>query len=187
MKSLIRKIPLIGVLLVDVRFRNHVEAIQEVGLNIVLSTIPIWFGAVIMLAFKNVQGNWFDLVIGNVYKGELFIYATAILGPLYYFMFKEYKNFPQFPSARSFMLSALFIIVFSVGLFAVQRIGGIFLGQVSLNQDFIFSLSWKIYLFSVAIVYLAHVYKNLVETGAPHLGATDTHEFVDNYINRHQG
>lgn len=85
------------------------------------------------------------------------------------------------------MLSALFIIVFSVGLFAVQRIGGIFLGQVSLDQDFIFSLSWKIYLFSVAIVYLAHVYKNLVETGTPHLGATDTHEFVDNYINRHQG
>lgn len=184
-KKRLRKFPVLGPL-IDVRARNHAEAILEIGVNIGLSTIPVWLGAVIMLADKNTSNDWWDHIIVNVYKGELFIYATALLGPLFYFIFKEYKDFPKFPSARFFMISSVLILAVSVALFAVQRTEA-FAEGLNLDRSYIFSLSWKVYICSVCIVYLAYVYKNLAETGAAHIGGAITREFVDEYLERRRG
>lgn len=183
-KKLLRKLPIFGAL-IDVRARNHAEAILEVAVNIGLSTMPVWLGAIIMLADKNTSNGWLDHVIINVYKGELFIYATALLGPLFYFIFKEYKEFPKFPSARFFMISSVLILAVSVALFAVQRTEA-FAEGLNLDRSYIFSLSWKVYLFSVCTVYLAYVYKNFAETSAAHIGGAKTREFVDEYLERHR-
>ena len=182
-KRIFRKLPLLGGL-VDARVKDHTEAISEVGLNILLSTVPISLGAILMKLHRDTESTWVQLMLDNVQSGELFLYATALLGPLYYFIFKEYTNVPNFPKGRSFMVAAVCILVISVGLFSAQRVEILFNRGSILDRAVIFSMSWKIYLTSVAVVYLAHVYKNLLESGAPTISTRDTQEFVDDYVSR---
>ena len=133
---------------------------------------------------RDTEGTWIQLMLDNVQSGELFLYATALLGPLYYFIFKEYTNVPNFPKGRSFMVAACVILIISVGLFSAQRVEILFNRESILDSAMIFSWSWKIYVMSVAVVYLAHVYKNFLESGAPTIFTRDTHEFVDQYVSR---
>ncbi len=136
-----------------------------------------------MLADKNNPYGWWEMVIRNVYKGELFIYATALLGPLFYFIFKEYKDFPKFPGARFFMLSSVLILIISVALFSVQRTEA-FVSGLDLDHSYLFLLSWIVYFCSVFVVYLAHVYKNFAETSAAHVSGSTTRDFEFEYLRR---
>ena len=167
------KIPLLGPL-VDVQTKDHLEAITEVGLNIVLSTVPIWFGAAIMLLAERNNGSFFSLMTDNMRSGEFCLYSTALLAPLYYFIFKNYQSRPQFPSGRIFMVTAALIILWTSGLFVVQRTESIGGNAAHLNNDLIFSWSWQIYIAAVVIVYFTHVYKNFMETGAASITDNET-------------
>jgi len=180
-KRLWRRVPIFGGL-VDARTNDHFEAFTEIALNVGFSTVPIWFGAFIMLAGKDTKDTWFTLILDNVRTGELWLYATAMLSPLYYFIFKNYRSAKVFPSGRSFMVIGALILIFASGLFAVQRAERASLIGSFLNHDFVFDLSWKGYLFSVGLVYLAHVYRNFLETGAATLTGTDTQEFVEDFL-----
>lgn len=182
-RRICRRFPLVGGL-VDARFNDYSEACQEVVINVVLSTVPIWFGALIMLTAVKIQKGLWDLILDNMNSGELFLYATALLAPLYYFVLKEGREIPNFPSRRGFIVVATLILLISVGLFAVRRAGEIFGEVVALDHEFIFSLSWKVYLCGVFLVYLAYVYKNLREEGAARVARSDTDEFLEMYRGR---
>ncbi len=179
-KQIFRKVPLFGGL-VDARLRDCSEALTEVGIGILFSIVPVWFGALVLLAGSETAKGWWDLILDNLRSGELFLYSTALLAPLYYFILKEGTDIPNFPSKRSFIIAATIILLISVGLFAVQRAGELFGGVVYLDQGFIFSLSWKTYLGGVVLVYLACVYKNLQQEGAAEVARTDTDEFLQMY------
>ena len=56
--------------LADARQKDHKEALTEVGLNVGLSTVPIWFGTILMLAAPE-PGNFFTLIVQNMQSGEL--------------------------------------------------------------------------------------------------------------------
>jgi hypothetical protein len=170
--------------LVDVRTKDHREAVLEVVPNLFLSTVPIWFGAFILLSWKNINNTWLGLMYGNVQSGEFCLYATATLGPLYYFIFKDYKASPKFPSGRAFMIIASLILLLSGGLFAAQRAEGTFGGAQFLDHQFIFTISWINYVVAAVTVYLAHVYKNFLESGAAVRTNRDTQDFVEGFLSR---
>lgn len=137
-----------------------------------------------MLAAAKTQKAWWEVLLDNMNSGELFLYATALLAPLYYLVLKEEREIPNFPSRLGFIVVATLILLVSVGLFSIWRAGELFGGAVALDSNFIFSLSWKVYLGGVVIVYLAHVYKNFQEGGAPAVTTRDTEEFLTIYADR---
>jgi hypothetical protein len=181
LKNLFRRIPIFG-RLIDVRIRDHTEAIKEVVPAIVLATLPIWFGAFILLTLQSKSTSFIPLMLENMRTGEFCLYAAATLAPLYYFIFKEYPGHStSFPSGRSFMVLATIIVLGSSGLFAMQRAEALFDKQI-LDHNFIYGISWKAYLLAIVIVYMAHVYKNFLETGAASLAGTDTQDFVESFL-----
>jgi len=86
-KRFCRHVPLIGGL-ADARWRDHREAIKELGVNILISTAPIWLGCIFLLLSQKFAMSMGEVIIRNVENGELFIYATSIVAPLYYFIFR---------------------------------------------------------------------------------------------------
>ena len=169
--------PLIGGL-ADARWRDHREAIKEVGVNIVLSTAPIWLGCIFLWVFQKFAMSVGEVIIRNVENGELFIYATSIVAPLYYFIFKENESYQKFPNAGSFMLiSAVVLLVGGCG-FAVTRLGTVLGTSFKWDEVTLFVFSLVVYLLAIIVVYLAHVYRNWRETGGAAAFATDTQDFV---------
>lgn len=183
--SLFRRTPIVGAL-ADTRIKDHTEALLELVVAVATSTVPVWLGAIIMLTNKNNKLSWWDLAINNVYNGELLLYSTAALGPIYYFMFKENGNMKTFPNVRSMIILTTGIFLISVGLFAAQRAQVIYSGVANFDKPFVFSLSWKIYLGSLVIVYLSYVYRNLRETGAVDVSAQQERAFVRAFQDRQE-
>lgn len=178
----VRKFPLVGGL-ADAEIRHHRDALAEVSLNVALSTIPVWLGAFLMLADKSVDAEWFALLVRNVRDGELFLYSTAMLGPLYYFIFTEYRDMPNFPNSRMFIAISTVLLLICVGLFSLQRAEALFVESERIDKAFVFLLSWKIYIASIAVVYLAYVYKHVRESAATFMGE-DTRRFVQEWKDR---
>lgn len=185
-RDAVRHLPIFGAL-VDVRLKDHREASLEVIPSLILSTVPIWFGAFILLTWKDIKGGWWELMYENVQSGEFCLYATATLGPLYYFVFKDYTAAPKFPSGRSFMIIASIILLLSGGLFAAQRAEGLLGKTEFLDHRFIFTVSWAGYVVAIVIVYVAHVYRNYLEGGAASLLNRDTQDFVNIFLSRSTG
>ena len=177
MKKFCRGIPILGGL-VDARWRDHREAISEVGINIVLSTAPIWLGCLFLVVVRKFEMPMWDVVNANVENGELFIYSTGSVAPLFYFIFKEDEGTKKFPNARSFMVfSAIVLLVGGCG-FAITRLLKV-LGMASpWDERTLFACSLSLYLASAVIVYLAHVYRNWRESGAASAFSTATNDFV---------
>jgi hypothetical protein len=176
-KSFCRGLPLIGGL-ADARRRDHREAVKEVGVNILLSTAPIWLGCIFLWAFQKFAMSPGAIIIRNVENGELFIYSTSIVAPLYYFIFKESEGNQKFPNAGSFMLiSAIVLLVGGCG-FAVTRLGTVLGTDFRWDKVKLFVFSAILYVIAIIVVYLAHVYRNWRETGGAAAFATDTQDFV---------
>lgn len=185
MKRSCRHVPLVGGL-ADARWSDHREALKEVGVNVLLSTAPIWLGCIFLLAFQNFAMSLGEVIIRNVENGELFIYATSIVAPLYYFIFKDNDGNQKFPNAGSFMLlSAVVLLVGGCG-FAVTRLGTVLGTHFKWDKATLFVFSFIVYLFAVIIVYLAHVYRNWRETGGAAVFATDTQDFVAAFNREHK-
>lgn len=166
----LRRVPLVGALM-DARWKDHREAIAEIGPGLVLSTTPIWLGALWLRVSLGPPESYLGLIVKNVDSGEFCLYAAATLGPLYYLIHKDYSPPKKFPSAQSFNLVGLVIAVTSSFLFAAQR-------APEPDRQFVFDLSLALYLLALALIYLAHVYKNFAETGAAHRARTDTDDIV---------
>jgi hypothetical protein len=179
-RKFFRGLPLVGGL-VDARWRDHREAMKEVGVNILLSTAPIWLGCLFLVVARKFKMPLDEVVIRNVENGELFLYATSIIAPLYYFIFKDQEGNQKFPNAGSFMLiSALVLLVGGCG-FAVTRLGAVLGTKFPWDEGTLFAFSLMLYLVSIIIVYLAHVYKNWRETGGSTAFSTETQDFVAAY------
>ncbi len=176
-KRFCRSIPLLGGL-VDARGRDHLEAMKEIGINILVSTAPIWLGCLFLELFRKYELPLGQAIGKNVETGELFLYATSILAPLYYFIFKEEEGIQRFPNAGSFILLSLVVVLVGVAGFTFTRLGPVLGISLSWDEATMFTFSLTLYLISIVIVYLAHVYRNWRETGGPSAYSTDTQDFV---------
>ncbi|MCB8878404.1 hypothetical protein [Acidisoma silvae] len=176
-KSFFRHLPLIGGL-VDARWRDHREAINEVGVNILLSTMPIWLGCIFFLLAHNFSMSLGEAITHNVENGELFLYATSILAPLFYFIFKDYDGIRKFPNAASFMVLSVIVLLVGGCGFSFTRLGPLLGINYQWNSSTLFIFSAAVYAAAIVIVYLAHVYRNWRETGGAAAFTMETQDFV---------
>ena len=177
---LVKPIPLVGPLC-DTSMRDHREASIEVAISIFLSTIPIWFGSLLLLADTGRSLTFVEYLYENVRDGEILLICSALTSPLLYFIFVHGKDLAVFPAARSLMLSVVAILIVSVGLFAFQRAESLFATGGRVDKDFVFELSVITFAYAVLVSYLATCYRNWRASDAAAYQQSETARFVDKF------
>ena len=169
MKNIFRYIPIIG-------------SFVEVSLNVIFSTLPVWFGLILLFVFdREKQDGIFNIIKNSLGSGELYLYATALLGSILYFLTKDFRTKSNFKSRRSYFLFCFILSIIAIGIFSVQRANLLFSEEIKLDQDVIFYSSIGIYLTTVLCVYLAHAYRSLYERSALGEMISQQHEFVEDF------
>lgn len=173
-----KSIPLVGPLW-DTNRKDHKEATAEVGISIVLSTTPIWLGSLLLLADSSSQSTFLDHVQNSIKDGDVLLICSALISPLFYFLFVEGKNLPSFPAARSLMFSVAIVLLVSAGVFAFQKGAAQFADEFRVDKEFIFGVSAVTFALAVLVTYLATCYRNWRGKGAAAYQKSDTADFVD--------
>jgi hypothetical protein len=157
-RAWIRKLPIVSGL-ADCRLGDHWEAFRELVPNLMVSLMPIWVGAFVILLHGD-KGYW-QAILGNINNGELFLYAASLLGPIFYMSLIDPPGSKQFPARLSHMFLVLIISVLSAVAFGLQRAGQ------SLNADFVYSASWLLFVAALVLLYLATAFKNMRMPSGP--------------------
>lgn len=157
-RALIRPIPIISGL-ADCNLENHREACKEFAVNLILSTSPLWLGSLIVFSLdphaENTLAAYGRVFLESMSDGELLIFATAAITPLFYFSLTPgiSKN-RDYPSRLSHIVSGLLVFMICSALFGAQRAGG------KMEPGLIFPMSVCLYVFALVIIYIATVYRN---------------------------
>jgi len=157
-QALIRRLPIVSGF-ADCNTQNHREACKEFAVNLVLSTSPLWLGSLIVFSLdpraENTLASYGRFLLGSMSDGELLIYATAAITPLFYFsLTPAISKDRDYPSRLSHIVSGLLIFMICSALFGAQRAGG------KMQPTLIFPMSVCLYLFALVIIYIATVYRN---------------------------
>ncbi|QFP77597.1 hypothetical protein [Deinococcus sp. AJ005] len=108
------------------------EALIEWGINIFISTLPLWLGAILFSAFNNVNDNLKDTGVFTTFlknvpetyqKGELFSYSAAGIAPIIYIIWK----------ARNNKKTQGIFLIFGLLCIAIGVISSVFIGTDILN------------------------------------------------------
>lgn len=134
------------------------ESFKEVFVSMLLSTMPLWLGSLITFSvatqhYKTFSG-YFSAFVGSVSDGEMLIYATAAIAPMFYFALATTERPRDFPGRLSHIICGLLIFMVCTALFGVQRSG------VKLNPDFVLPASAVLYFFAIVMIYIATTYRN---------------------------
>ena len=195
MKWLLSKLPLVGGL-VEARRQDFSGAISEVSVNVLFSTLPIWLGPIIIWIMYFQEKSLFGLLAENLAQGEFYIYATTMLSPLFYFLWQEVRGAKSFPSGLFISVASSIIVAVSAGLYGARK-ANVFIFETTnqgndttalqLNDAGYLQFSVMIYVITLIIVYVAHVYKNLRLSGAASITGNQTRNFVDDFSGRNHG
>jgi hypothetical protein len=191
-KHLFSTIPIIGAL-------GHIggaakkEASIEMILTLLFSTLPIWFGGIILSAnyyfgkltesnrtaseFLAAYRSSLFLTISN---GELLMYAAATLGPTLYLGFSSFgKRIKPFPWVRPQLVIAIIINLFASVLFFMARDKG-YAGEPVFVYVTIF-----LYFFSLLLLFPAMAYDHQTRSVDPsEIQREDQDEFMAGYKKR---
>src|SRR5258708_6092503 len=101
----LRTVPLFGGL-VDCRWQDHWESLGQISVILIMSTTPIWLAALLIYASENQIG---DITFGaavykTVSRGQLFMYCTSFLAPLFWIALVDPKGARMFHSRLPHML-----------------------------------------------------------------------------------
>ncbi len=155
MFKLLAKVPLFGSL-TDCTFRDHAAAIKELSTVHIFSTAPIWLGIYIVYVSGN-SGDFSSFVsacLSTISGGELFIYCTMMLAPLFWIALEDPKGASVFPTRRPHM-----VLIGIVNLFAACSFGLLKTGQFQ-RPDLILLASGVLFSVSLLLLYLGTVYHN---------------------------
>ena len=175
----IRRLPIIGPL-ADCRLEDHAPAVTQLTLDFVLSTLPLWVGALVILLTSREGVSPLVALITTVERGELFIYCTATLGPIIYISNKERRDSPNFPGKLSLLVAVIVIVAVCTTAFSLYR------ANVILNESLAFQISLYAYGISLFLYYLTILYDVLRSTGGLAVFRTDTADFVRDFNEGHQ-
>jgi hypothetical protein len=148
----IKRIPLFGPL-VDCDARDHAETLSQTLIVLLLSTAPLWLGGLVIFGISPDD----SLTLGaslkhTVEHGELFMYGTALLAPMFWVALVD----P--PGARVFPSKVIHMVLIAV----IELIASVFFGLTvagnHLRQPFIFHLSVAIFMASLVLLYLGTLY-----------------------------
>jgi hypothetical protein len=152
-RDYVREVPLLGGL-VDCDASDHWEALGQTFVVVLFSTAPIWLATLIVygsgsrLAYADLRAA----VHGSVANGELFMYCTALLAPIFWVALVDLPGVRAFPSKISHMVLMAVIDLAAAVFFGLSSAGK------HLNDLFTFRASTSMFIFSVALLYLGTVY-----------------------------
>ena len=163
---------------IECKARHRKDAFKEIFLILLLSLLPIWGGALLNIAVVNSNEIGFIEAINNLIKnGELILYSTSILAPIFYLVLHEPQGGRKYPERYFQGVVILFLLIISLLLFSAQR-------QTSENT---YVFNWSVLIFSVSVVflYLATVFRNWMND-SPDM-RSDERSFVEQYHDRRVG
>jgi hypothetical protein len=143
----------------DCRWSDFTETCKEIFVIFLLSTSPIWLGSLIKFGVNPRHPKDFSLYYEalrqTLESGEMLIYATAAIAPIFYFALVKGRDAKRdYPSRISHIVSALLIFMIGTTLFGVQRAG------TNIDPDFILPGSLYLYGFAMFVIFLATMYRN---------------------------
>jgi hypothetical protein len=151
--ELARRAPLFSGL-ADCEGSDHWVALGQTFVLLLFSMAPIWLSSLIVYGNgKDLAGAAFKAAIyGSVARGELFMYCTALLAPIFWIALVDLPGARAFPSNISHM-----VLTAVTGLLAAAFFGLISAGRPP-NEVFTFRASLFLFGFSVVLLYLGTVY-----------------------------
>ncbi|WP_426185916.1 hypothetical protein [Rhizorhabdus sp. FW153] len=168
---LLRALPFMG-RLSDCSAEDRREAFVEVLLATLFSTMPLWFLPLLSGVFFLKPVTGYDAIR----TGELFLFSTALVGPLGYIISKNYgEKSPvggagnrllrysiKFPYGAGFIFACVAICLVSSFAFLVLRNPFFQSSEISklINYDGVISLSWFTFCLSTLILFCAMSYRN---------------------------
>ena len=146
-----RKFPLIGGL-IDCKSQDYYKAFGELILTLLFSTLPIF----IALIVDHYKLNLFFLESfkNNLSNGELFLYSTSILAPIFYTVLDDSGAKRTFPEKMPALIVYGGLMLISALVYALQKAG------VALNSASLFQDSTIIFIISTFLLYLVIVLNN---------------------------
>ncbi len=156
LKNIIKSLPLIGGL-ASCNSSDYKNASIDISINFIFSTMPIWLGTYITIALSpNTPISYpvfTSALLSNISNGELFLFATAGLGPIVFIAFGDVEGGNKFPTKISHTIFIIIVLIFSTCSFGLER------SNSEINKEFIFSASLTLFAVSWVLLGLATVYK----------------------------
>jgi hypothetical protein len=138
----------------------HRAALHQFFIVTLISTCPIWLGAVyVWLVKEDAEVSFGSFVVSmksSLLDGELFFYCTSVLATIFYLGTKDiglrnWRNWPSFPYRSWFLTLSLLGLLISVVFFSAN-----FANPVKAS-DTVFFVSFYVYIFSLILYYIATV------------------------------
>lgn len=174
-QSILRNIPFFGALF-NSTAASLIAASKELLISTIFSTLPIWFFPGIYTFFFKDTPPFLTNVRSSVIQGDLYIYASAIVGPLIFAITYNYANWGDdnpspsssrigkltiaFPHGTWFFCTSVLISMVAVICFGLMRFESSGFIAARLDKDALLSVSIWLYLFSLICLFLVSVYRN---------------------------
>lgn len=170
------EVPIFGNLL-ECDGHDHWESLGQTTVLFVLSTMPIWLGTLIVYATGEKAGSLgFRLAFySTISRGELFMYATAFLAPIFWIALTDRPGARAFPGKVSHIVLMVIVSVIAAVFFGLLTAGN------RLNQGFTFRLSAVLFFTSLVLLYLGILYHEHRITDAGALMRAGEEHFTAEY------
>jgi hypothetical protein len=175
-KSYAREFPVLGGL-VDCGGRDHWEALGQTTVLFVLSTMPIWLGTLIVYATGEISSSHgFRMAFDStIIRGELFMYATAFLAPIFWIALADRPGARTFPGKLSHIVLMVIILVVAAVFFGLLTAGN------RVNLEFTLKLSAIMFFTSLILLYLGILYHENRTRDAGSAMKDEEREFSEGY------
>ncbi|MBB3706156.1 hypothetical protein [Aminobacter aminovorans] len=199
MAGLFKATPLVGRLSESKR-SSVLSASKELVLSTLFSTIPIWFFPIIYTYFFSNTPPLLTNMKAYVDQGDLYIYSSAMIGPLIFAITSNYAEWGAkndspsvsrlgrlsfvFPYGVWFLSIAVLISMVAVICFGLMRFESSGFIDAKLNKDSLLTFSIFMYAVSLVCLFLVSVYRNdLSDTSASDARAS-TADFLKDWSKR---
>lgn len=148
------KTPLIGGL-INCSKEDFSAATKELLSTLFIAMSPIWLGAFFLWCYS-VEGelNYITILLNSLRNGELMIYCTSLLAPVFYITSSDKYTIVGFPNKLSSIITAVVILMITTAVYAIQKSGA------SYNRNILFNLSIFLFCVSLIILFVNKVYNN---------------------------
>jgi hypothetical protein len=195
----LKEIPLFGPLFNASRSSVR-DSFLETAIGVIFSTLPLWFFPIIFSKIAIGSPSIFEQISNSVGRGDFYIYATALIGPLIYVITKNYVQVDksdkfqinnrsigkwtfEFPFGIFFFFSAVFTCMIASVCYGYVNISIIDRDKFSINSDFVFATSVLLYVFCVFCIFSVGVFRNELLDVAKSMG-DDERNFLQEWDNR---
>jgi hypothetical protein len=167
-----RRLPIIGQLYEKCSRKNMLDGLLETLAFTIFATMPLWVVPVFGHWFIQSNKSMFSQSVALAGDGELFIYSSASLGPLFYIITKKYgewnkdQRYPptiSFPSGASFLLFSLLVCILSGLAFGILKIPELRTSASPINVPGIIESSAVLFGLALLCLFCASAYRNSIE------------------------